>query len=55
MYPFKLHSNVVLAICPKNKPFLAETLQAENAVAEPPKRLSAKPTILPVSMGSGVI
>jgi hypothetical protein len=28
MYPFKLHSNGVLAICPKNKPFLAETLNA---------------------------
>jgi hypothetical protein len=37
MYPFKLHSNGVLAICPKNKPFLAETLKAEKAVAEPPK------------------
>jgi hypothetical protein len=24
MYPFKLHSNGILAICPKNKPFLAE-------------------------------
>jgi hypothetical protein len=28
MYPFTLHSNGVLAICPKNKPFLAETLKA---------------------------
>jgi len=28
MYPFKLCSNGVLAICPKNKPFLAETLNA---------------------------
>ena len=37
MYPFKLHSNGVLAICPKNKPFLAETLKAGKAVAEPPK------------------
>jgi len=37
MYPFKLHSNGVLAICPKNKPFLAETLNAGKAVAEPPK------------------
>jgi hypothetical protein len=26
-----------LAICPKNKPFLAETLNAEKAVAEPPE------------------
>jgi hypothetical protein len=34
------------AICPKNKPFLAETLNAENAVAEPPKRVSAKPISL---------
>jgi hypothetical protein len=24
-------------ICPKNKPFLAETLYAEKAVAEPPE------------------
>jgi hypothetical protein len=30
MYPFKLHSNGFLAICPKNKPFLAETLKAEE-------------------------
>jgi hypothetical protein len=30
MYPFKLHSNGVLAICPKNKPFFAETLKAEK-------------------------
>jgi|TARA_R110000868_G_scaffold6770_8_gene37777 hypothetical protein len=37
MYPFKLHSNGVLAISPKNKPFLAETLKAETAVAEPLK------------------
>jgi hypothetical protein len=28
MYPFKLHSNGILAICPKNKPFFAETLKA---------------------------
>jgi hypothetical protein len=28
MYPFKLHSNGILAICPKNKPFYAETLKA---------------------------
>tara|TARA_R110002096_G_scaffold159020_1_gene324688 strand:- start:1452 stop:1592 length:141 start_codon:yes stop_codon:yes gene_type:complete len=35
--PFKLHSNGVLAIFPKNKPFLAETLKAGNAVAEPPE------------------
>jgi len=37
MYPFNLHSNGVLAICPKNKPFVAETLKAGKAVAEPPK------------------
>jgi hypothetical protein len=51
MFPFKLHSNGVLAICPKNKPFLAETLKAETVVAEtvvaePPKAVSAKPTFL---------
>jgi hypothetical protein len=34
--PFKLHSNDVHVICPKNKPFFAETLKAEKAVAEPP-------------------
>jgi hypothetical protein len=28
MYPFKLHSNGVLTICPNNKPFCAETLNA---------------------------
>jgi hypothetical protein len=28
MYPFKLHSNDFLVICPKNKPFFAETLKA---------------------------
>jgi len=28
MYPFKLHSNDFPVICPKNKPFLAETLKA---------------------------
>jgi hypothetical protein len=38
MYPFNLHSNGVLAICPKNKPFLAESLKAGKAVAEPPKK-----------------
>lgn len=37
MYPFKLHSNVVLAICSKNKPFCAETLNAGKAVVEPPE------------------
>jgi hypothetical protein len=26
-----------LVICPKNKPFLAKTLNAEKAVAEPPE------------------
>ena len=46
MYPFNLHSNGVHAICPNNKPFLAETLNAENAVAEPPKRVSAMPIYL---------
>jgi hypothetical protein len=46
IFPFKLHSNGVLAICPKNKPFLAETLKAETVVAEPPKAVSAKPTFL---------
>jgi len=35
--PFKIHSNDVLVICPKNKPFFAETLKAGKAVAEPPK------------------
>jgi hypothetical protein len=45
MYPFKLHSNDILVICPKNKPFFAETLKAEKTVAEPPKRLSAKPIV----------
>jgi|TARA_R110002096_G_scaffold281271_1_gene475483 hypothetical protein len=37
MYPFKLHSNGVLAICPKNKPFFAETLKAGTAVAVLPE------------------
>jgi len=46
MFPFKLHSNDVHVICPKNKPFFAETLKAETAVAEPPKAVSAKPTFL---------
>tara|TARA_R110002167_G_scaffold180503_2_gene380755 strand:- start:4468 stop:4611 length:144 start_codon:yes stop_codon:yes gene_type:complete len=45
MYPFKLHSNGILAICPKNKPFLAETLNTGKIVAEPPKQLSAKPML----------
>ena len=31
-----------LVICPKNKPFFAETLKAGKAVAEPPKWLSTK-------------
>jgi hypothetical protein len=43
MCPFNLHSNDFPVICPKNKPFLAETLKAETAVAEPPKRVSAMP------------
>jgi hypothetical protein len=43
MCPFNLHSNNFPVICPKNKPFLAETLKAETAVAEPPKRVSAMP------------
>jgi hypothetical protein len=43
MYPFKLHSNDVHVIYPKNKPFFAETLKAGKAVAVPPKRVSAKP------------
>jgi hypothetical protein len=30
MFPFKLNSNGILAICPKNKPFLVETLNAEE-------------------------
>jgi hypothetical protein len=30
MYPFKLHSNDFPVICPKNKPFYAETLKAEE-------------------------
>jgi hypothetical protein len=38
MYPFKLHSNGVLAISPKNKPFLAETLNTGKVVAEPPEK-----------------
>ena len=42
MYPFKLHSNDFPVICPKNKPFLAETLKAGTAVAEPPKMISTK-------------
>jgi hypothetical protein len=37
MYPFKLHSNGIITISPKNKLFLAETLKAETAVAEPPQ------------------
>jgi hypothetical protein len=37
MYPFELHSNDFLVICPKNKPFFAETLKAGKAVAEPIK------------------
>jgi hypothetical protein len=47
MYPFKLHSNDFPVIFPKNKPFFAETLKAEKAVAEPPKHLSAQPIALP--------
>jgi hypothetical protein len=35
-----------LAICPQNKPSLAETLKAETAVAEPPKAVSTKPMFL---------
>jgi hypothetical protein len=31
MYPFNLHSNDFSVIFPKNKPFLAETLKAENS------------------------
>jgi hypothetical protein len=30
MFPFKLHSNDIHVICPKNKPFFAETLKAEK-------------------------
>jgi hypothetical protein len=45
MYPFKLHSNGVLAICPKNKPFFAETLKAGKAVAEPPKLMLTRSII----------
>jgi len=45
MYPFKLHSNGVLAICPKNKPFFAETLKAENSGGAT-KAVSAKPMFL---------
>jgi hypothetical protein len=36
--PLKWHpARRPLAICPKNKPFSAETLKAETGVAEPPK------------------
>jgi hypothetical protein len=55
MYPFKLHSNDFPVIFPKNKPFYAETLKAGKAAAGPPKRLSAKPTTLPVTKGIYVI
>jgi hypothetical protein len=34
-YKLCSHSNDFPVICPKNKPFLAETLKAEKAVAEP--------------------
>jgi hypothetical protein len=42
MCPSKLHSNGVLAICPKNKPFYSATLKAEKAVAGPPKPVNLK-------------
>jgi hypothetical protein len=46
MYPFKLHSNDFLVICPKNKPFFVETLKAGKAVAEPPKIKIGKADLL---------
>ncbi|MFT5839556.1 MAG: hypothetical protein ACI9UT_002061 [Flavobacteriales bacterium] len=48
MYPFKLHSNDFHVICPKNKPFYTEILEAGKAVAEPPKLISTK-SILVIS------
>ena len=39
MCPSNFHSNGNLAIFPLNKPFCAETLKVEKAVAEPPKRV----------------
>jgi hypothetical protein len=36
-YKLCSHSNCILAICPKNKPFYAETLKAGKAAAAPPK------------------
>ena len=54
MCPSNFHSNDFHVICPKNKPFFAETLKAGKAVAEPPKRLSAKPIILPSDDGCPV-
>jgi hypothetical protein len=36
MCPSNFHSNGILAICPPNKPFCAETLNAGKVVAEPP-------------------
>jgi hypothetical protein len=42
----KLHSNGVLDICPKNKPFSAETLKAEKQWQSHPRSKSAKLMLL---------
>jgi hypothetical protein len=47
MYAFKLYSNDVLVIFPKNKPFLAETLKAKleslEAQFRPVEHLDKRP------------
>jgi hypothetical protein len=41
--PFTLHSNGIHAICPKNKPFYAETLKAEKQWLSHQSRTAAMP------------